>query len=578
MTNTAHSLLTGVISPADSTDSANDAADGDASDKISEVQPGFGDAEKESKPKIDFLKDDISEMTYSRRLALKLMEKPWYYPQPEEKEEEEGTPSDSKNSAEDDEEVDQIPRVVEDFDKDITFEKPDLRKGWAFWEHQTLNRFLIPAGYDAKPKHSLFTRMYRRLFFHHNKKLEKAEPGENHDPSRLYPIAIPHSQLGDFGIGIGLYFSNMRALILISLLCGCISIANIVYFASDDYDYRNEIELLSFGTLFMAGSAACSANEWVPCPTCNCAPPFPRPEELFLGLNRCAVANNTEGEELIFGLKNECDGTRYFLIACNFATVVFMIFCMLILGKFMNHEEVKFDEDEQTAQDYSIQVKNPPPDAKDPEEWRSFFKDNLDGAQAVVCTCAVENDFLVKALVQRREVVRTIASLQPGESMDMLDLAKKAAQIKRERTIFAGLVAKVIPGIPECYDRLVSLKGRVEGQAQLEYPVTNVFVTFETEEDQRRVLENMCVGYTAAKKNDVNALSDQKYLFRGERVLDVVEPEEPSTIRWQDLNASMPQRLKEQAYTLVYTLVMLVLVFLLIYALNQKDPLWATYG
>ena len=255
-----------------------------------------------------------------------------------------------------------------------------------------------------------------------------------------------------------------------------------------------------------------------------------------------------------------------------------MAFCMFLLGRYMREEEVKFDEDEQTAQDYSILIRNPPKDAKDPEEWRAFFKDNFDGAEAVVCTCAVENDHLVKALVERREIIRTIHSIQPGESMEMLKIAKKAAKMRRERTAVQRILATVVKGLPELFDRLVSLKGRVEGLAQLEYPVTNVFITFETEEDQRRVLSNLSVGYKTAKKNDKSALKDPKFLFRGEHVLDVVEPEEPSTIRWQDLNSSIAQRTKEKAYTLVYTLALLALAFYIIYVINLKNSIWATYA
>ena len=452
-----------------------------------------------------------------------------------------------------------------------------MRNGWAFFEHQTLYRFRLPEDYADKEKHGILTRMFRTCFLHRNKKFEKVEPGENKVPSRLYPVNTPHKQLGDFGLGIGLYFSNLRALILISLLCGFISMGNILYFASDRYDENNSSEWLSFETFTLAGSAACSDNEWVPCPDCHCSKPWLREEDLFLRLNRCALATNEKGEELQFALKNKCDGTTYLLAASNFATVSCICLCTFLMGRYMKREEVKFDEDVQTAQDYSIQIKNPPDDAKDPEEWRSFFKDNFDGAQAVVCTCAVENDLLVKSLVQRRELIRKIHSLQPGESMKMLDIAKKAAHIRRERTLFGSLKAKIIPDIPECYDKLVSLKGLVEGLAQLDYPVTNVFITFETEEEQRRVLEKLSVGYRAAKANNQGALSDKKYLFRGNIVLDVYEPEEPSTIRWQDLNATIGARLKQQVYTLVYTLVLLAAVFYIIFVINLKNPVWATY-
>ena len=45
------------------------------------------------------------------------------------------------------------------------------------------------------------------------------------------------------------------------------------------------------------------------------------------------------------------------------------------------HYEIVFDEEEQTAQDYSVPIKNTPLEAFDPEEWIDFFQDRCNGAQ-----------------------------------------------------------------------------------------------------------------------------------------------------------------------------------------------------
>jgi hypothetical protein len=138
--------------------------------------------------------------------------------------------------------------------------------------------------------------------------------------------------------------------------------------------------------------------------------------------------------------------------------------------------------------------------------------------------------------------------------MNMLDLARVAAEEERKRTIWARLLAMAAPGIPEHFSRVVALNAKVEGLAQLEYPVTNVFVTFETEKDQRKVLSCLSVGSVHADRNDIKALADPKFLFRGKHVLKVSESEEPTTIRWQDLNAGAWQRLKERFLTTVATI------------------------
>ena len=88
-------------------------------------------------------------------------------------------------------------------------------------------------------------------------------------------------------------------------------------------------------------------------------------------------------------------------------------------------------------------------------------------------TIAVDNDLLVKSLVERRELLRKIAMTNPS-SMKMLDLAKVAAEEERSRGFWGKVLAIVAPGIPEHFSRIVALNAKVEGLAQLEFPVTNV--------------------------------------------------------------------------------------------------------
>ena len=185
---------------------------------------------------------------------------------------------------------------------------------------------------------------------------------------------------------------------------------------------------------------------------------------------------------------------------------------------------------------------------------------------------AVDNDILVRTLVQRREVLRTIQNtLEPGSTLTELKLAYMAARDERQRNWFGRLLAMVSPGIPELYSRYVALSAKVQGLAQLDFPATNVFLIFETEKDQRKVLQRLTVGSLKAYRNDHRALSNPKYLFRGKHVLAVEEPGEPSTIRWQDLNAGFIQKLKEQLLTAFATVCAIVAVgFIVVIASNAS--------
>ena len=323
--------------------------------------------------RIDFLKDDKSEMTWGRRIALSLMNSKWYNPRAKDDETDEPTletPVDSMKS--------------EDDVFDCTYPaKPNLEKGWAYFEHVALDRYIVQEKSD-KTKKNICRRVLRR-FQKGNKKLEKAEPGVNDVKTRLYsPIFTPHAQLGDFGLGIGLYFSTLRALAFVTFILGMVSVYNIRYFASDEYmplEFRAQIT-----NRLTIGSAICTNTPWVPCPDCNCSlgggdgsRSTGRQNELQR--NRCG---KIESLDLIVALKNDCDATPRQVGLVNYVTVLMLLAATALLGEYLRRQEVAFDEDEQTAQDYSVRVTNPPPDATDPEEWHRFFLENCDGAQVTV--------------------------------------------------------------------------------------------------------------------------------------------------------------------------------------------------
>lgn len=172
---------------------------------------------------IDFLEDDTREMTNGRRLALSLMDHNWYNPRAGRSQVEEIK---TLASAFSQMEVEGGLKKVDDFDATMSNSEPNLALAWAYFEHVSLYRYLVPKDEAKQNK-----RCCHKL---RDRKLDKAEPGENDDPTRLYhPIFTPHSQLGDFGLGIGLYFTSLRAITLITFMAGLVSLYNIMYFASD---------------------------------------------------------------------------------------------------------------------------------------------------------------------------------------------------------------------------------------------------------------------------------------------------------------------------------------------------------
>ena len=347
---------------------------------------------------------------------------------------------------------------------------------------------------------------------------------------------------------------------ILVLIVGVIHIPNFMYFSGPDYS-NNQVNV----TTLLKGSAVCTETQWVVCPTCIA--------EDFKGDSFLRDAER----DITFARSNTCDGATLVAGMVNFSGLCYVLLAALFVNYYFKTVEAQMDEDEQTAQDYSIVINNPPPDATNPEEWRDYFKNAFD-AHVTGCTVAVDNDLLVRTLVERREKMRMLELMvEPGTSLDIVTLAGIAAGKERARNGLQSLLAMVSPGFPEIFARMAVLTAKVQGLAQQDYPVTNVFVTFETEASQRKVLEQLSVGQAAVDTNRQASVRDIKYLFRGFRVLSVHEPEEPDSIRWEDLNVTFTDRMKQQFFTALATVAALVVVVILVIIVNDWNTVFTAY-
>jgi hypothetical protein len=132
---------------------------------------------------IDFLKDDPSDMTFGRRIALSLMNKKWYNPRAGEEEDELESTVDNGNVRPKSNDVLEnggsgTLQQECDFDTMMQSREPSLAKAWAYFEHVALYRYLVPQDEQEKEKKNICVRGFRKLFCKRNKKLERAEPGE----------------------------------------------------------------------------------------------------------------------------------------------------------------------------------------------------------------------------------------------------------------------------------------------------------------------------------------------------------------------------------------------------------------
>ena len=165
--------------------------------------------------------DTPSQMTYGRRLARFLSRYNWYYP--EIHDESEQVPFENGDSSGVEEEVDLK------IQNQIT--RPSLDSAWEYFEHIILPRCYVDSpedenedGDEAEEKQSGARNLIR------------AEPGEFEKPTKLYPIFGTNDEdMSDFGIGIGLYFTKLKFLAVLSLLAGLINLPNMIFFASEEY-------------------------------------------------------------------------------------------------------------------------------------------------------------------------------------------------------------------------------------------------------------------------------------------------------------------------------------------------------
>lgn len=490
----------------------------------------------------DFLNDTPESMTYSRRIAIHLMKYPWYYNPRKQLNNQTIEESEELQSAND-----AMSKFSLSLHKSTTFRKASLKKAWAYFEHVTLPRYICKED-DERCNKALLSRsriksyVWKQLKRRSEHTMQRADPGEMHKFTKLYsPLYTPIERMGDFGLGTGLYFTSIRALIIMTFVLGLLNIPNMLYFSSDEYTGGGGADKVPW---YLVGSAICTRTSWVPCPNCNITGQW--------GDNMDRIANTTtdDGKNvLIFALRNECDGAKIQLARINFVTIIVLVIGLVALGSYQQTWETRFNEGKETARDYSIVVKNPPESASDPDEWKLYFERTFRAKVALV-TIGIDNDLLIRTLVQRREVLRRLElALDPGISLDVLSLAKISSKIEQKRNSWQWLFHLFVPGIPEMFGRLTVLTARVQGLAQQNYIVRHVFVTFEKVSTRQRILNEFALGNLAIYGWMKSVTLNKGYLFFRGELLKVKQPDEAATIRWQDLNAKVGTRLLQLAFT-----------------------------
>jgi len=332
-------------------------------------------------------------------------------------------------------------------------------------------------------------------------------------------------------------------------------------------------------------SAICTNNEWVVCSTCqqndwNSAPNNAR--------DRFATALSPDGSTIQnLVKKNRCEFDNFKLGWPNLLTLGFFVIALGIFNFYLRIREIRFDEDKVTTSDYSLVVKNPPTDAKNPDEWRDFFdKFGVDGGQVTTVTVALNNEALIKVLATRRVYQNYLRMKLPVDT-DFDDEQALIFAIDKHNIEIAeqpdGCIGKVLNCIApifkllgmmlnasELHQQIIKLAEKVKELQEKEYHATKVYVTFETEDGQRTALSALNVGEVDLHANRLGAVPPGCH-FRGELLLDAMEPAEPSAIRYMELSSSATNRLVRRLIALSITCVLIIFAGWSIYRVRETS-------
>lgn len=343
---------------------------------------------------------------------------------------------------------------------------------------------------------------------------------------------------------------------LITLVAGLINIPNMIYFNSEAYNSTNEgIKLWS-----LKASAVCTDETWAPCPTCTKDnwDRFPR------AYDRYAEGKAEDGTLLTFIKISNCTVTRTVGLV-NLMSLIFLCLALYFLANATRAEEQRIDEASQTTTDYAVEISNPPQDARDPEEWKLFFEQF---GKVVSVTVALDNEELIVALLSRRALIMQLENLQPpGKSVDPKNVQAAVGTSRSlsllEKLMFASNAKSLVAKI-NTIDKQI-----LEDLGHRRYPVSNVFVIFESEADQQEALKQMVVGELRLLMNRKGS-TPEKLRFRGESVLRVFEPPEPSSVRWRDLDESFQLQFRQRLCTAGLTVVLIVICCLTVVRVRNQ--------
>lgn len=410
---------------------------------------------------------------------------------------------------------------------------PSLSQAWAFYEHMTLPRYVWGTADHV---------------------FRLAEPGETTTKTALLqPLKMPGSCFVTFGTGIDQYFETCAILCILCFVCAIINLPTMMYYAGPTYSGQGGKSHLPW---LLQASAICTKKVWVVCKDCT-------EEEWSWAEEAGTFARAPDGTALVE--RNDCGGARMMEGLLDFLTFAFLAIFLSLSSYYLYIREARMDEGVQTADDYTLQVSNPPSDAYDPDEWKEFFEQFTAQAQVTLATVALDNEDLLKKLVQRRGQVENLRKLLPNEVNLDDEIMVRAALAKlvekrngTDRSCFGKLFESFLRStqllIPAetIVNAIASLDEEIKELQTRQYNVSRVLITFETEEGKDQAYASLSPNTFRTLKVTPKGVPTNRY-FKGIE-LQIDQPADPSSVRWLDLSASRIRAVFAMSVNLLITL------------------------
>jgi hypothetical protein len=414
---------------------------------------------------------------------------------------------------------------------------------------------------------------------------ERGELPDAHEsifPYGLWSTAAFSSTGGDFkefGIGLGLYFKTEIVFGVLLFIMMIITSPTINYYGGMEYSNEQTGTDIMGGTVsgLNSGTAACTKQifTWM---SGKYGPQAPI--DLDQSFPPTLPTYNEYWDMMGGSVRNTCLLTENQGWLDLTAACIFIVF-VICFGFFIDQRIEEMDEAVQSAQDYSVVVDDPPIDSKECDEWKDYFSQF--GVVAGV-TIAIDNAKILAALGKEKYLRREkrleqmydqdsgLADVEDDENAERLVACCRATKI----FAFVGDILQAVGvgrDLDWCNRELEKNKAVLEEVLKEEHThnVKKVYVTFDTEQGQRRCLSELKVGDIPAALDKpparwVESGVAESYKFRGEHILHVEEACEPSEIQWQNLGTSPNTLMLQQIATFIITLIMVVCAALVVRA------------